>query len=371
MKNKIKRKLYSILKNEFLANMICPLFYLVAIFIFFIQKVFVAKPKIDYDAEQSRNILKKIYPNKVTIPTGKAYEDCFEYDISVIIPCYNIEKYVGECINSVLNQKGNLKIQIVCVNDGSTDNTLEVLKAYDRKITLIDSENHGLGMARNLGIDNSKGRYIFFLDSDDYILPCCLLDCLQIIEKNNLSSVSVGYCDFLNDKVIKRTGNGYSWGILYKREIFDKFRFPNTYVFEDTIRPFILDTIAHKTTHIDKAYYMRRILNNSITASVKKTFRGIGHLWVVECLAKLNRDNKISTPEELYKLVLKHLGTVLLDRIGQYDLEIKFAAFTLASEILKNYFVDNVKNLTYQNRKVQKYLLNNNFQCWELACKWL
>lgn len=371
MKNKIKRKLYSILKNEFLANMICPLFYLVAIFIFFIQKVFVAKPKIDYDAEQSRNILDKIYPNKVNIPTGEAYEDCFDYDISVIIPCYNIEKYVGECINSVLNQKGNLKIQIVCVNDGSTDNTLEVLNSFKDRITIINTVNNGSGVARNIGIDNAKGKYLFFLDSDDYLLPYCLIDCINTLEKNRFDFVSVGYCDFYDNKMIKRYGNSFCWGILYKREMFSVCRFPNNNVFEDTIKPFVLETSQYKSIHIDKAYYMRRILNSSITASVKKTLRGIGHLWVVESLAKFDRDNKMSTPEELYKLVLKHLGTVLLDRIGQYDMEIKYAAFMVASEILKNYSVDSVNKLTYQNKKVQKYLLNNNYRGWELACKWL
>ena len=91
--------------------------------------------------------------------------------VSVIIPVYNVEKYLRQCLDSVVNQ--TLKdIEIICVNDGSTDNSLEILEEYaskDSRIKIITQENKGLAPARNTGIENTKGEYIFFLDSDDYL----------------------------------------------------------------------------------------------------------------------------------------------------------------------------------------------------------
>ena len=93
--------------------------------------------------------------------------------ISIIIPVYNVEQYLGECLNSVVNQ--TLKdIEIICVNDGSTDNSLSILKEYasrDERIKIIDKENEGQGYARKVGLDNASGEFILFCDSDDKFEP--------------------------------------------------------------------------------------------------------------------------------------------------------------------------------------------------------
>ena len=87
-------------------------------------------------------------------------------DISVIIPVYNVEKYLRKCLSSVINQSFK-NIEIICVNDGSSDNSLRILSEYehlDDRILLISQSNKGLGSARNKGIEYSKGKYLFFLD---------------------------------------------------------------------------------------------------------------------------------------------------------------------------------------------------------------
>lgn len=90
--------------------------------------------------------------------------------VSVIIPVYNVEQYLRECLDSVINQ--TLKeIEIICVDDGSTDNSLEVLKEYakkDNRITVISRENKGVGFSRNQGIKSAKGEFVAFMDPDDY-----------------------------------------------------------------------------------------------------------------------------------------------------------------------------------------------------------
>ena len=91
--------------------------------------------------------------------------------VSVIVPVYNVEKYLCECMDSIINQTLD-DIEIICVNDGSTDNSLEILEEYaqkDSRVKVITIENSGLSIARNYGIQHAQGEYIGFVDSDDYI----------------------------------------------------------------------------------------------------------------------------------------------------------------------------------------------------------
>lgn len=127
--------------------------------------------------------------------------------ISIIIPVYNMEKYLNKCLDSVLNQTYN-NIEIILINDGSKDNSEKICKLYEKKdsrIIFINKENEGVSSARNLGLDIATGKYIFFVDSDDYIKE-------NTIEKlyNNMvsSKAELSICGFyedINGKLIPRT----------------------------------------------------------------------------------------------------------------------------------------------------------------------
>lgn len=112
--------------------------------------------------------------------------------ISIIVPIYNTQQYLSQCIDSIINQTYS-NIEILLLNDGSIDKSLEICKQYeklDNRITVIDKKNSGVSDTRNVGIKLSKGKYIMFVDSDD------ILDrqCVEIIEKNT-SSNSLTICD--------------------------------------------------------------------------------------------------------------------------------------------------------------------------------
>ena len=91
--------------------------------------------------------------------------------VSIILPVYNVEKYLSQCLDSIVNQ--TLKdFECICINDGSPDNSLAILKEYaskDSRIKIINQENKGQSSARNVGMNFSKGKYIAFIDSDDWI----------------------------------------------------------------------------------------------------------------------------------------------------------------------------------------------------------
>lgn len=107
--------------------------------------------------------------------------------ISIIIPCYNVAKYLKECLDSVVNQ--TLKdIEIICINDGSTDNTLNILEEYakeDDRIRVFSQENKGVAVARNIGLEQVQGEYIMFADPDDYFIKNAFKIALNKIEDTN------------------------------------------------------------------------------------------------------------------------------------------------------------------------------------------
>ena len=126
--------------------------------------------------------------------------------ISVIVPVFNVEKYLAQCLESILGETFT-DIEIICVNDGSTDNSENILKTYklrDKRIIIINKENGGLSSSRNSGLKQAKGEFISFIDSDDWISPYMLEKLYNNITKQNtdISMCAVNVFDE-NTKMLK------------------------------------------------------------------------------------------------------------------------------------------------------------------------
>ena len=201
--------------------------------------------------------------------------------ISVIIPIYNTEKYLDKCLNSCINQTFK-DIEIILINDGSTDNSFEICKKYlkiDSRIRLFNQENRGQGFSRNFGIIHSKSDFIYFLDSDDFIEPDTIEqlynqvifdksdiviggwekvneDLNQIIKTNPAIDV-----DVLNSK--NRVSYIFSFqftyvacGILINKKIFlDNFLFFPNYFHEDLYLMPKIFYFARKISYVDNKFY--------------------------------------------------------------------------------------------------------------------
>ncbi|MGN0998719.1 MAG: glycosyltransferase family 2 protein [Faecousia sp.] len=120
--------------------------------------------------------------------------------LSFVVPVYNTEKYLPECLDSLLEQDiPKEEYEIICVNDGSTDNSLEILHAYQKKcpnIVVIDKENGGVATARNTGMDAAKGDYIWFVDSDDFIRANIMKELRKTIIDADCDRLSIGFFTF-------------------------------------------------------------------------------------------------------------------------------------------------------------------------------
>ncbi len=131
--------------------------------------------------------------------------------VSVLVPCYNVEKYLPECLGSIVNQTLR-DIEIICINDGSTDSTLDIIKSYaeqDKRIVIIDKPNEGYGKSMNRGLDAATGEYIAIVESDDWASPDMLEKLYNTACAHQADMVKAEFVFFDND-----TGTeSASWGI--------------------------------------------------------------------------------------------------------------------------------------------------------------
>ena len=126
--------------------------------------------------------------------------------ISVLIPSYNVEKYIRECLDSIVNQTFE-DMEIICIDDGSTDSTLDILNEYalkDSRLRVYENkENKGVSYARNYLLNLAKGKYIFFMDSDDYLELDALEKAYNLTEEKSLDILMFKIRHF-NNKTKKR-----------------------------------------------------------------------------------------------------------------------------------------------------------------------
>lgn len=212
--------------------------------------------------------------------------------ISVIVPVYNVEKYVEKCIDSILLQSFT-DFELILVNDGSMDSSREICKNYaelDRRVKLLDKINGGLSDARNVGFEKSIGDYICFIDSDDFIHCNMLYDLWnnlcsydadisicsfeRVKEKDRIKNNTLGEIEVLTpddcySKIYSRQCDEFTvaWAKLYKRELFDELRYPVGKIHEDEFVTYKLFSKAKRIVYTSAKLYYYLIRDNSIMHS--------------------------------------------------------------------------------------------------------
>lgn len=204
--------------------------------------------------------------------------------ISVIVPVYNVEKYLEKCVSSIIKQSYK-NLEIILVDDGSTDNSGKICDEFalkDNRIKVIHKENGGLSSARNKALEIAKGEYIGFVDSDDYISEDMYETLYKVIKENEADISIVSFYEEYNGKIIgvRDTGNlevltkleainellidtkiqSYAWNKLFKRELFSELEFPTGKNFEDIATTLLLFEKASKVVLLEtpKYHYLRR-----------------------------------------------------------------------------------------------------------------
>lgn len=284
--------------------------------------------------------------------------------ISVIVPIYNVEEYLERCIKTIINQTYK-DLEIILVDDGSTDSSGKICDNYakkDNRIVVIHKKNGGLSDARNAGIDKSTGKYLYFIDSDDYIELNMLEDLYHNCVDNSceiaISNKFIEYDEknfyeqksILADKVadsiealeLLLLSDPAIWNKLFLKDLFNNIRFPKGKLYEDIITtPFLFEK-AKRVYFNSNSYYHYIQRNNSI---VHKKF-------------SLKKMDYAYNAKELYNLILKKYDTLIEQANAYYILVLTTSLTDIYKERKKyrkeyQYLIDELKKFKkiYKNNK--------------------
>ncbi len=215
--------------------------------------------------------------------------------VSVIVPVYNTEKYLADCLDSIKNQTYD-NLEIICINDGSTDNSATILQSYantDPRIKIITQKNQGLSAARNAGIKKSTGNFVTFVDSDDQIEPQMISRMINAVNKNSSDIVACSFKElYPSGKIVHFNRHNYpqkSFTVtealkamlkeegfmvsatmkLFPKSYFKNVKFPLGLLHEDVGTTYKLIMQAYKITFIPHEDYIYIHHKNSI---INKSF---------------------------------------------------------------------------------------------------
>lgn len=264
--------------------------------------------------------------------------------VSLIVPVYNVRPYIHKCIKSILNQTFT-DFELILVDDGSDDGSGDVCDQYaisDSRIIVIHKNNGGQSSARNTGLEIAKGRYIGFVDADDYIAPSMVETLFDLAAKYDADITECGYKSIFPDKeLICEFGNGLEFGegdflvekyikgdIFYgivtkffKKGLFNKIRFPEGRIYEDTWMTlyFCLDKLRYVRID-DPLYFYVQTYNSTLRSEVTQR-KAREYIYILESqleminekVSDIQLKNKLHT-RIMEKSVVWYLGLALSEK---------------------------------------------------------
>ena len=235
-----------------------------------------------------------------------------KHKVSIIVPVYNVEEYVGECIESIIGQT-YINLEILINDDGSSDGSYGVCQHYagmDGRIRLYHEERSGVSICRNRMLEKATGDYILFVDSDDILLPEHVERLVALLEEYDADASACGYRisrmgrvripenrkwkvltfsgpEFA-DKITKLIGyRCFPWGRLYRRELLADFRFPEGRTFEDAVAIPQLVYKLKKIVYTNEPLYIYRYRSDSLCHESFSLRRADDELHSYNCIARL------------------------------------------------------------------------------------
>ncbi len=244
--------------------------------------------------------------------------------VSIIVPVYNIEQYLKDCLDSILSQTYS-DYEVVAVNDGSTDTSIEILESYRDKfhdrLVIVNQKNMGLSAARNSGIEKSTGDFLYYLDGDDFISSDMLEKCVSYFNKYNVDSLFFNATSF-SDGINKELSKDFNYtrqvsdGVYKNSELFSIFmnrryivnsccymlrknkfkhlRFPVGVIHEDNYYTTKILVSDGTVSYVSKEeFFNRRVRPNSIVTQAKTHKHSDGYYAVEKMLLSENGDYKL------------------------------------------------------------------------------
>lgn len=328
--------------------------------------------------EQALSLLHSFSPDPGTTCVANNKLDS-QFDLQIIIPAYNVEKYIAQCLESALHQDTKYSYLITVVNDGSTDRTPEIIESYHIKfpdrIEVINQENKGFSGARNAALRVLKGRYITFLDSDDVLGEGAVETLLDAANMTDVDIVQGGWVTNTEFRTPVLTGggteyhpetlSGYPWGKLYKATVLEHFQFPEGYWFEDTPISFILYGAEYSSKIISDLVYGYRLNPDGITAKSSGSKRCVESFYITELCLREFPPFGVKYDQRAYEYFLRQC-LMNWSRTRKRPKDVREAIFVLECGLLEKYFKDLHSE---KNEDVETALRKRQFQKFEVLAR--
>lgn len=280
--------------------------------------------------------------------------------ISIVVPVYNSEKYIGDCIESLITQT-YCNIEIVVIIDGSTDNSLKICNTFhDRRLHIFKKENAGVSEARNFGIEHATGKYITFVDSDDVCNKYLIENHVRNLQKYNatisccyytkniddladdfnyLSYHSVLYNrkEFIKEIIVNKNISNFLWNKMFLKDYLDNIRFPSGVIYEDVLTTYKIALKSNRIIVSDFVGYYYRQHKISLTKEVN--VENLNQL--IENLYKRNKEI-LSLYPDLSSYCNKELLEAMIDNY------IAISKYKNNSDILNDYRLYILRNNSYK-----------------------
>jgi|LSQX01.1.fsa_nt_gb glycosyltransferase involved in cell wall biosynthesis len=265
--------------------------------------------------------------------------------ISFIIPVYNAEKYIARCLRSILTQNlASDTFEVIVVNDGSTDNSLKViegLKSEFPNILIINQKNQGVSVARNEGLQQAKGKYIYFVDADDFLTSNSIMEIIVAIEKTDAEAIGFSFNHIKNEDIrffsrgkdLTKPIKGIDWARLYIKELYytptfifnrqklieKKIKFNHKVtVWEDVLFLTQFFCLAKSVHFLDRPVYNYVLYPDS--SSQKRVFRTpANRFFIFLSLVKFYLTRKLNKKQSQYiRNRIKLWAVLLTDTLTRY-----------------------------------------------------
>lgn len=337
------------------------------------------------NSETAANQLNLLHKDSQGITNyNESFKNDISLDLSIIIPVYNVEKYIANCLNSIVSQ--DIKnYEIICVDDGSKDNSGVICDDFAKKynhIKVFHEQNKGVSAARNLGIVNARGKYLLFIDSDDALFPNTLSELLKYKTKSN--TVQGRYCKVCTNKIYYKSKKyrpytvnfnleyGFIWSKIYNRKVFENIKFPIGYWYEDVISDLIILPSLNDIKLIDTYTYKYSFNNTGISQSSKTSYKMLDFIYVLKSIAENIDSFKIDFDYKYFLRLMYQCSTTTFIRLRRFDEEVMKNSFVFLCDVIKNtYKKYNIK--TDKFRKIDKQLLSTfltkNYRVWKNISK--
>lgn len=290
-----------------------------------------------------------------------------KYDLTIIIPAFNAEKWIEQCLNSALNQNTDFDYRVIVINDGSTDNTGKLIESFsdNKKLIIIHQDNKGYSGARNVALQRVESEYIMFLDSDDYITSNTVERLVSVAKNENADIVESNGFTFNEAGRLStvKSDNNELWGgpclKVMRSKLWEHIQFPENYIYEDTIISYLIGKRSKKTLFIPDELYAYRIHDESITQKRDMNAKRVDSYWILQLVLeeqkKLKIDNESSDD---YRQVMRHV-IFTYRRTKMLPDTIKKSIFVLTKELLSPKYLSHDYNSSLN--RLAKAILKDNY----------